>query len=110
MQIVVLNFTHNVLVYILVLFFYTLHGGVIKSVNLAVLAEVILCCVHGGVAGKHRSKCVKNRRTRTTQDICDGLCLSRTVDCAVKIEERFCYFPLSPKQSVCFENSWDISQ
>ena len=98
------------LVYILVLFFYTLHGGVIKSVNLAVLAEVILCCVHGGVAGKHRSKCAKNRRTRTTQDICDGLCLSRTVDCAVKVEERFCYFPLSPKQSVCFENSWDISQ
>ena len=92
-------------------FFYTLHGGVIKSsVNLAVLAEVILSCVHGGVAGKHRGKCVKKRRTRTTQGICHGLCLSRTVDFAVKVEERFCHFPLSPKQSVCFENSWDISQ
>ena len=35
-------------------FFYTLHCGVMKSsVNLAVLAVIILCCVHGGVAGKY---------------------------------------------------------
>ena len=52
-RIVVLDFTHYVLVYILVLFFYTLHGGLMKtSVNLAVLAVVIFCCVHSGVAGQ----------------------------------------------------------
>ena len=53
-------------------FFYTLHCGVMKSsVNLAVLAVIILCCVHDGVAGKYRGKCVKKGRTRATQDICD---------------------------------------
>ena len=42
-----------------------------SSINLAVLAVVILCCVHGGVAGKHRGKCVK-RKTRATQlNICE---------------------------------------
>ena len=53
-------------------FFYTLHCGVMKSsVNLGVLAVIILCCVHGGVAGKYRGKCVRKGRTRATQDICD---------------------------------------
>ena len=42
-----------------------------SSVNLAVLAVLILCCVHGGVAGKHRGKYVKKGRTRATQNICD---------------------------------------
>ena len=42
-----------------------------SSVTLAVLAVLILCCVHGGVAGKHQGKCVKKGRTRATQDICD---------------------------------------
>ena len=41
-----------------------------SSVNLAVLAVVILCCVHV-VAGKHREKCVKKGRTTATQDISD---------------------------------------
>ena len=50
----------------------TLHGGVMKSsVNLATLAVLILCYVHGGVAGKHRGKYVKKERIRATQDICD---------------------------------------
>ena len=38
------------------------------SVNLAVLAVVILFCAHGG---KHRGKCARKERTRATQDICD---------------------------------------
>ena len=42
-----------------------------SSVNLAVLAVVILCCVHDGFAGKHREKCVKKGRTTATQDISD---------------------------------------
>ena len=42
-----------------------------SSVNLAVLAVVILCCVHDGVAGKNREKCVKKGRTTATQDISD---------------------------------------
>ena len=42
-----------------------------SSVTLAVLAVLILCCVHDGVAGKHQGKCVKKGRTRATQDICD---------------------------------------
>ena len=46
MHIVVLHFTHYVIVYTLT-FFYT---------NLAVLAVVILCCVRSGVAGKHLKK------------------------------------------------------
>ena len=33
-----------------------------SSVNLAVLAVLILCCVHGGVAGKHRGKYLKKKR------------------------------------------------
>ena len=71
-RIVVLDFTHHVLVYILVLFFYTLHGGLMKtSVNLAVLAVVIFCCVHSGVAGQYRGKCVKKGRTRATRNICN---------------------------------------
>ena len=41
------------------------------SVNLAVLAVVILFCAHGRVAGRHRGKCVRKERTRATQDICD---------------------------------------
>ena len=41
------------------------------SVNLAVLAVVILFCAHGGVVGKHRGKCVRKERARATQDICD---------------------------------------
>ena len=41
------------------------------SVNLSALAVVILFCSHGGVAGKHRGKCVRKERTRATQDICD---------------------------------------
>ena len=35
------------------------------------LAVVILCCVHGEVAGKNRGKYVKKGRTRATQDIRD---------------------------------------
>ena len=42
-----------------------------SSVNLAVLAVVILCCVHDGVAGKHREKCVKKGRATAIQDISD---------------------------------------
>ena len=38
------------------------------SVNLAVLAVVILFCTHGG---KQRGKCARKERTRATQDICD---------------------------------------
>ena len=41
------------------------------SIKLAVLAVVILCCVHGEVAGKNRGKCVKKGTTRATQDIRD---------------------------------------
>ena len=41
------------------------------SVNLAVLAVVILFYAHGRVAGRHRGKCVRKERTRATQDICD---------------------------------------
>ena len=41
------------------------------SVNLSALTVVILFCSHGGVAGKHRGKCVRKERTRATQDICD---------------------------------------
>ena len=53
-QIVVLEITHFELVYILVLFFYTLHGGVMKSsVNLAELVVVILSCALDGVAGEN---------------------------------------------------------
>lgn len=58
--VVVLDFTHFVLIYTLVLCFYTLHGGVMNSsVSLAELLVVILCCVHGRAADKHRWKCVK---------------------------------------------------
>ena len=32
-----------------------------SSVNLATLAVLILCYVHGGVAGKHRGKYVKKK-------------------------------------------------
>ena len=42
-----------------------------SSINLAVLAVVIVCFVHGGVAGKHRGKCVEKGRGTVTQDICD---------------------------------------
>ena len=42
-----------------------------SSINLAVLAVVIVCFVHGGVAGKHRGKCVEKGRGTATQDICD---------------------------------------
>ena len=38
------------------------------SVNLAVLAVVVLFCAHGD---KHRGKCARKERTRATQDICD---------------------------------------
>lgn len=34
-----------------------------SSVGLAVLARVIPYCVHGGVAGQHRGKCVQKGRT-----------------------------------------------
>lgn len=68
--VVVLDFTHFVLIYTLVLCFYTLSGGVMNSsVSLAVLLLVILCCVHGRAADKHRWKCVKKGSTRATRDI-----------------------------------------
>ena len=41
------------------------------SVNLAVLAVVIFCCVHSRVAGQQRGKCVKKGRTRATRNICN---------------------------------------
>ena len=41
-------------------FFHTLHGGKMKpSASLAASAVVILYCVHGGVADKHRGKWVE---------------------------------------------------
>ena len=61
-----------------------------SSVNLAVLAVVILCCVHDGVAGKHREKCVKKGRTiLQPQKIfltITGLCLQQTADSAARVE------------------------
>ena len=41
-------------------------------VSLALLAVVILCCVHSGVAGKDGGKCLNKRETRSSRDICDG--------------------------------------
>ena len=36
-----------------------------SSVNLATLAVLILCYVHGGVAGKHRGKNVKKGKNQS---------------------------------------------
>ena len=92
-QIVVLEFTHFELVYILVFFLYTLHGGVMKSsVNLAKLVVVILSCALDGVsAGENRGKCVKKGRTRATQDIYDDSRSLFTANgrFAAREEERF---------------------
>ena len=55
-----------------------------SSVNLVVLAVLILCCDHGGVAGQHRGKYVEKERTRATQDICDD---HRST---LKAESRLC--------------------
>ena len=113
-QIVVLEFTHFELVYILVLFFYTLHGGVMKSsVNLAKLVVVILSCTLDGVsAGENRGKCVKKGRTRATQDIYDDSRSLFTANgrFAAREEERFCHLLSSPKRNVRVKNSSDISQ
>ena len=74
-----------------------------SSVNLAVLAVLILCCVHGGVAGKHRGKYVKKKEEPEPHKIfvtITGLRLKRKADCAARVQGRFSHFPLSPKRSV----------
>ena len=73
-----------------------------SSVNLATLAVLILCYVHGGVAGKHRGKYVKKKEPEPHKIFVTstGLCLKQKADCAARVEERFCHFPLSPKRGV----------
>lgn len=72
------KFLRPLLTYVVVLdfppssFFYSLQGGVMESlVSLAMVLVVILCFVHGGIAGKYWRICMKNKKKRTTQDICD---------------------------------------
>ena len=82
------------------------------SIKLAVLAVVILCCVHGEVAGKNRGKCVKKGRTRATQDIRDDHRSMFMADSGVwnKRRGKVRSFSLSTKRSVRVKSSWDISQ
>ena len=112
-QIVVLEITHFELVYIRI-FFYALHGGVMKSsVDLAKLVVVILSCALDGVsAGENRGKCVKKGRTRATQDIYDDSRSLFTANgrFAARVEETFCHLLSSPKRNVRVKNSSDISQ
>ena len=60
-----------------------------SSVTLAVLAVLILCCVHGGVAGKHQGKCVKKGRPEPHKIFATitGLCLWRIVHFTARVEE-----------------------
>ena len=72
------------------------------SIKLAVLAVVILCCVHGEVASKNRGKCVKKKEEPEPHKIfvtITGLCLWRTVECRTKEEERFGRFPYQQSEA-----------
>ena len=63
------KFLRPLLTYVVVLdfppsyFFYSLQSGVMESlVSLAMVLVVILCFVHGGIAGKYGRICMKNKK------------------------------------------------